>query len=156
MVNIFKLIFNIIVRYFLIDFIFVCLVLFFPGITSHFINWLVKIVTREIEVKFLEYYPLDYFAFALFCLTWAFRKKKLCDDGFISETLTHKQIVGRFFVFLTFIAMYIDKYVLNVPALQVEIIKDKSTLFFELLFCWVIAMTVVEIINWILLKLFRL
>ncbi|PPK76537.1 hypothetical protein B0F87_103144 [Methylobacter tundripaludum] len=156
MINIFKLIFSVIVKYFLIDFIFICLVLFFPEITSFFINWLVTIVTREIEVKIFEYYPLDCFAFVLFCLTWAFRKKKLLDDGFISDPLTYKQIVGRFFIFLTFIAMYIDKYVLNAPALQVEVIKDRNTLFFELLFCWVIAMTVVEIINGILLKLFRL
>ena len=156
MINSLKIIFCVITKYFLIDFIFFCAVLFLPKSTSYFLQWFFLILTRVIEIPFFVKFPIDSFAFILFCITWSVRTRLLFNDGFISDSLTQKQIFGRFFVILTFFAMYIDNYVLNAPSLQISDINDKTTLFFELLFCWVIAMTVVEIFNWIIFKIFKL
>jgi hypothetical protein len=156
MINTLKIIFFVITKYFLIDFIFICAVLFFPEYTFYFLQWFFSILTQIFGIPFIGKFPLDSFAFTLFCITWSFRKRRLFNEGFTSNTLTHKQIFGRFFIVLTFFAMYVDKFILNDPALQMEIINDKTTLFFELLFCWVIAMIVVEIFSGIIFKLFRL
>lgn len=157
MINVFKIIFHMIVKYFLIDFLFVCLVLFFPENTSHFLQWLLSILTRMIEAPFFEKFALDSFAFILFCITWTVRKKRLFNEGLINGPLSHKQILGRLFIILTVLAMYIDKHILNNTApSQVSVIADKGNLFFELLLCWVVAMIVVEIFNGIIFKLFKL
>ena len=113
MINVFKIIFSVIAKYFLIDFIFACLVLFFPESTSHFLQWLLSILIRTIEVSFVEKFPLDSFAFILFCITWTLRKKRLFSDGFINEPLSHKHIFGRLFIVLTVLVTYIDKHILN-------------------------------------------
>ncbi|MEY4768013.1 MAG: hypothetical protein RL637_652 [Pseudomonadota bacterium] len=155
MINTFKIVFHIIIKYFLIDFIFFFVVLFFTKNAYYFLQWLF-LITQMIKIPFIVKFPLDSFAFILFCITWTLRKRKLFNKGFISKSLNHKQIFGRFFVIITVIAMYVDKHMLNNSALQIEPINNKATLFFELLFCWVIAMIVVEIINSITFKLFKL
>lgn len=157
MINIIKIIFGVIAKYFLIDFVFIFLVLFFPESTSQFLQWLLSILTRIIEVPFFEKFTLDSFAFILFYITWTLRKKRLFNEGLINETLSHKHIFGRLFIVLTVLAMYIDKHILNnTTPTQVGVIADKGNLFFELLLCWVVAMVAVEIFNGIIFKLFKL
>ncbi len=144
--------------YFFIDFIFVCGVVLFPINIQYFLHWaLSNSLTRIVEIPFVEKFPLASFAYILFCITWLFRMRRLYKEGIVENVaLNHRQIGGRIFIAITVSAIYIKNYVLNDAASQVITTGNRSSIFIELLYCWVLALMSIEFCGWVVRKLLKL
>ncbi len=144
-------------KYFFVDFVFLCLVFFFQENTFIVLNELRIAFANIIEIQFVNRYFLASFSFILFCTTWTYRKVKLIDRNELkAEPLSIRQIFARFIIVITVFVAYSKKQTLNYSEFQVYKLTDKSGLFFELLFSWVIALIVIEILEWILSNIFNL
>lgn len=152
--------FSLVRRYFLVDLIFIVASLAFPKYViygTHLV--LSNTLGKIIDVPFIAKFPFTIFAFVLFILTWHFRKRKLSRDGEIhmdDSGLTGRQIGGRLFLVFTVAVIYTKNYVLNdISATVVPYVDDRIALAFEILYCWVAALIVVDLLNWVSFKLFR-